>query len=264
MELTPDRKRLIERIVNVFETGTPDGRYDAIAIYADGPHDIRQITYGRSQTTEYGNLRDLVQRYVAGNGVYAGDLGTYADRVGSVPLTDDATFKGLLRNAARQDALMRDVQDVFFDERYFAPAMQWADAQQFIEPLSGLVIYDSFIHSGSILWLLRQMFPERTPADGGEERAWTAAYVAARHRWLANHPRPAVRATVYRTACFTREIDRGNWDLDQVPINANGVQVAPTTFRLTRVARIPRGRRSRGRKRRAVGSAARRARSASR
>jgi len=68
MDLSPEQKRPIEHVVNVFETGTPDGDYGAISIYADGPHDIRQITYGRSQTTEYGNLRDLVQRYVAANG----------------------------------------------------------------------------------------------------------------------------------------------------------------------------------------------------
>jgi len=71
MDLSPDQKRLIERFVNVFETGTPDGDYGLISIYADGPHDIRQITYGRSQTTEYGNLRELVQRYVAANGLLA-------------------------------------------------------------------------------------------------------------------------------------------------------------------------------------------------
>ena len=29
----------------------------------------RQITYGRSQTTEQGNLRNLLERYVALNGI---------------------------------------------------------------------------------------------------------------------------------------------------------------------------------------------------
>lgn len=46
MNLTPNHKQLIVRVVNVFETGKAAGDYAAIAIYADGPNDVRQITYG--------------------------------------------------------------------------------------------------------------------------------------------------------------------------------------------------------------------------
>src|SRR4029450_4435466 len=118
MNLTPAQQTLARRVLNVFETGRADGDYGAIAIFADGPHDIRQITYGRSQTTEYGNLRDLVQRYVAAAGLFSAALAPYAERVGSVPLTDDPVFKDLLRKAGRQDPVMRTVQDAFFDDRY--------------------------------------------------------------------------------------------------------------------------------------------------
>ena len=64
MNLTKEQKSVIKRVINVFETGTADGDYGCISIYHDGPHNIRQITYGRSQTTEYGNLRALVDLYV--------------------------------------------------------------------------------------------------------------------------------------------------------------------------------------------------------
>lgn len=227
MNLTPEQKRLIVRILNVFETGRPDGDYAAIAIFHDGPHDIRQITYGRSQTTEYGNLRELVQDYVAANGMFSAELAAFADDVGSVPLTDNREFKRLLRDAGRHDAVMRRVQDDFFDRRYFDPAMRWAEHRGFAEPLSALVIYDSFIHSGSILWLIRRRFAESPPSGGGNERTWTNEYVNARHDWLANHHRAAVRNTTYRTACFKREIARGNWDLSRVPVHTNGVDVFP-------------------------------------
>src|SRR5205085_7913435 len=130
----------------------------------------------------------------------------------------------LLRRAARQDPVMQCVQDQFFDERYFKPAMNWADNHGFTLPLAALVIYDSFIHSGSILKLLRAMFPEVPPAQGGAEKAWIAAYVKARNKWLANHPRPVVRKTTYRTECFQREIKRDNWDLSQVPIKTQDVR----------------------------------------
>ena len=67
---------------------------------------------------------------------------------------------------------MQRIQDDFFDKRYFQPAMQWADTNEFTLPLSALVIYDSFIHSGSILDFLRKRFPEVPPAKGGNEKTW--------------------------------------------------------------------------------------------
>ena len=74
MYLTPIQRDLIERVINIIETGSPEGDYGAISIYADGPHDIRQITYGRAQTTEYGNLRKLVQMYAAAGSTYSAQL----------------------------------------------------------------------------------------------------------------------------------------------------------------------------------------------
>lgn len=225
MNLTPMQKRLIERVINVFETGSPEGNYAAIVIFKDGPHNIRQITYGRSQTTEYGNLHELVKKYVHSDGLFSNDLAPFADQVGRFALTDNAVFKNLLKRAGKEDPKMRDVQDKFFDERYFKPAMKWADEHGFKEALSALVIYDSFIHSGRVLQVIRQMFPESPPSNGGDERAWAKAYVNARHKWLATHPREIVRSTVYRTQCFKNEIAKGNWDLSATPIKANGTNV---------------------------------------
>ncbi len=228
MQLTDIQKSLIQRVVNVFETGSPGGNYASISIYRDGPHDIRQITYGRSQTTEYGNLRQLLEQYVAANGMFSKHLRTYAGKVGSAPLTDDAIFKNLLKRAGKEDPVMKRTQDLFFDKAYLRPALKWADQQGFILPLSALVVYDSFIHSGSILWLIRNMFPENPPAAGGLEKSWIKAYVNARHKWLGSHSRPSVRATIYRTQCFKNEILRNNWNLSLVPIDANGVKVFPS------------------------------------
>src|ERR1700737_2076264 len=226
MELTPQQKRICERVVNVFETGKPDGDYGNISIYSDGPHDIRQITYGRSQTTEYGHLHELVEMYVNANGTLSAQLQPYLDQIGVYALVDDAQFKKFLRDAGRNDPIMQQTQDKFFDKAYFQPAMDWATAHGFTQALSGLVIYDSFIHSGGILRLLRERFPEKVPSDGGDEKEWITEYVDTRQDWLANHPRKILRATVYRTECFKREIARNNWDLSHLPIDANGVKVS--------------------------------------
>src|SRR5262245_56536638 len=103
MQLTVAQKSLIERLINTAETGRPDGDYGALVIFADGPNRIRQITYGKSQTTEYGHLETLVEMYVAANGKFSAPLAEYVDRIGHTALTDDATFKQLLVNAGKQD-----------------------------------------------------------------------------------------------------------------------------------------------------------------
>lgn len=104
--------------------------------------------------------------------------------------------------------------------------MKWADNNGFSQTLSALVIYDSFIHSGSIPIFLRKRFPASVPADGGNEKDWIAEYVGTRDSWLRNHSNQLLRKTVYRTNCFQHEIVRNNWDLSQLPISANGVNVS--------------------------------------
>jgi hypothetical protein len=224
VRLTPAQRRIIERVVNAFETGREEGDYSAVSIYSDGPHDIRQITYGRSQTTEFGNLRKLVRDYGAAHGRYSEALGRYVKLVGSHPLAEDREFRALLRGAGT-DPVMRRQQDSLFEQQYYVPAMDWAEAHGLTLPLSALVVYDSFIHSGTIPRVIRESFPETLPIDGGGERTWLTAYVKARDTFLATHRRPIVRATVYRTRCLSDEIQRGNWDLAILPVIANGVAV---------------------------------------
>ena len=74
MQLTDQQKRVCEQVLNAFETGSARGNYATIVTYDDGPNDIEQITYGRSQTTEYGNLRDLVEQYVNAGGTHSDAL----------------------------------------------------------------------------------------------------------------------------------------------------------------------------------------------
>ena len=226
MNLTAQQKRICEQVVNVFETGSTDGDYSNISIYNDGPNDIRQITYGRSQTTEYGNLHELVDLYASRNGLFSDKLRPFITKIGIKPLVDDKNFKQLLRDAGKNDPLMRQVQDEFFDKVYFQRAMRWADDNGFTRPLSALVIYDSWIHSGSILDFLRRRFPAVPPAQGGTEEDWIKQYVETRQKWLASASNKALHATVYRTRCLLNEIGRGNWDLSQLPIKANGVNVS--------------------------------------
>lgn len=248
MNLTEQQTRLIERVVNVFETGKPEGRYDAVTVANDGPHGIRQISYGKCQVTEYGSLRELISQYLLLIAttlnevpeldlVAEASLHSYRDKIGAVPLSYDIEFRRILSSLGRNSKLMRLTQDKFFYDDYFAPALAWARIEKFQYPLSMLVIYDSFIHSGSILWSIRSQFPELTPngvnfrPDAKAEKAWIRAYVDARHHWLLTHPIKILHKTTYRTACFQQQIEDDNWKLVTMPIWANGVPVGYETPR---------------------------------
>ena len=212
MNLTLQQKRICEQIINAFETGSAEGDYSAISIFHDGPNNIRQVTYGRSQTTEYGNLEELVQMYVDSHGTFSDALRPFVAKIGVTPLTEDATFKRLLIDAGKHDPIMRQVQDKFFDKRYFQPAMNWADDHGFTLALSALTVYDSQVHSGGIRGFLRKRFPEVPPDTGGDEKTWITQYVQTRQDWLANASNAELHPTVYRTECLLREIHRNNWD----------------------------------------------------
>jgi chitosanase len=221
-----DSKPLIQRIINVFETGSMEGKYDKLVIYDDGVNGSHQITYGRSQTTEQGNLGKLLDMYVEASGKFADDFTPYLSKVGRTPLVDDERFKELLVRAGREDRVMCEVQDRFFDEVYWKPAMEWFERNGFTYPLSMLVAYDSYTHSGSVPMFLRKRFIEKPPAAGGDEKKWVASYVETRHQWLKYHEKPLLRRTIYRTQTFLNEMARDNWGLDMLPIIANGVKVS--------------------------------------
>jgi len=228
--ITPAIKRKIEQVVNVFETGKADGNYAQLSIFADysDPETntrIRQITFGRSQTTEFGHLKELLQEYIDEQGVFAGEFLPYMARLGKKPsLETDKVFCELLKKAGKEDPVMRRAQDNFFDSKYYQPANNWFSSNGFTLPLSLLVIYDSFIHSGSILGFLRKRFTTTIPANGGDEKEWIGNYVDARHKWLSGHPDAILRNTNYRTTCFKEQIDHNNWNLQQ-KINAHGVMI---------------------------------------
>lgn len=218
-------KSLIQRIINTFETGRPEGKYDSLVVMADGKDKSRQVTFGRSQTTEQGNLKRLLEMYVGKGGVFATQLSPFLNQIGVKPLADDAAFKNLLQQAARQDPVMKTTQDEFFDQSYYTPAFGFFNTNGFALPLSLLVIYDSYIHSGGMRDFLRQRFPEVVPSRGGDEKAWVTAYVNVRHDWLATHENELLRRTIYRTQCFKDLIAAGNWNLDKLPVIAHGVAV---------------------------------------
>jgi chitosanase len=206
------------------ETGTLEPDYDNISIFNDGPNDIKQITYGKLQTTEFGNLKDLLNYYLSLEGKYDDIFEKYIDDVGKKQLYKNEEFKKALKDAANNDPAMREAQEWLFEEKYWKPAVKFFVENKFTTPLSMLVIFDSYIHSGSIASFLRRRFNELVPARGGNEKKWITQYLETRHEWLKNHSRPILRKTIYRTKAYIREANKNNWDLNG-DFNANGLIV---------------------------------------
>jgi chitosanase len=225
MENEQQVRTIIIRVLNVAETGDPEGKPHAVYIYPDGKNGRKQVTLGVGFTEDGGNLEKVIKRYVAKKGVFADQFLTHLPQIGKGTLAGNKKFHQLLKEAGEGDPLMAEAQSEEFSNAYLGPAFNWFTENGFTLPLSFLVISDSYLHSGGIRAALRSKFPESPPSKGGEEKAWVRGYVEARHSWLSNHSNKLLRNTVYRTQTFRNEIARENWLLGKLPITMNGVGV---------------------------------------
>ncbi len=218
-----DKRSIIKKVLLAFEQSSTSIKYDAIYKYNDGPNKIKQITVSFG-ITEYGNLKKLLTSYVEKGGRFKSSFESYLPSVGVKPLVSDDKFVGLLKESA-SDPLMQMCQESAYESMYIEPAYKFCSSNGFEANLSKLVICDSYLHSGSILSLLRNKFSESVPAKGGDEKVWTKSYCKARKDWLANHSNKILNKTVYRMDFMLDLINKGDWDLTQSPLNANGVKI---------------------------------------
>lgn len=228
---TSSQKQTAQSIINVFETSQVLGDYGNVTVIAG---DTGHLTFGRSQTTlGSGNLLDLLKRYCSNPGARFGTkLSPWLPRfeAGDLTLDTDTRLHNTLR-ATADDKVMRDTQDVFFDEVYWQPAERAATALGATSPLGVAVVYDSTVHGS---WARMR---DRTNQQAGTlaalgEQAWITAYVATRREWLATNPRPDLRKTVYRMDAFQRLIDQGFWGLE-LPLVVRGAEISLATLSAT-------------------------------
>lgn len=144
--LTATQKKSAQAIVNIFETSTVLGDYGNVTLIAG---DTGHLTFGRSQTTlGSGNMLNLLQRYCGNPGARFGwRLATYLNRFThkDLSLDNDLQLHNLLR-ATADDSVMREIQDVFFDDVYWQPAERAASQTGIDTPLGVAVVYDSTVH----------------------------------------------------------------------------------------------------------------------
>jgi len=223
--ITSEQKARMRAVINIFENDSqsPKTDYSSIYIYPDGPGERRQLTLGFG-ITEYGQMQTLVRMYINDGGSRAESFQKFVGKIGKTPLVDDKEFRALLKDSAKNDPIFQAAEDKIFVDKYFAPAQKFFTDAGFTQPLSLMVVLDSYIHSGSIPGFLRSRFSATLPSAGGNEKEWIAQYINARHAWLANHSRAILRRTIYRTQFFKNQIAKQNWEFN-TPMNANGVEV---------------------------------------
>jgi chitosanase len=225
--LTATQAQAAKAIVNLFETGTVRGQYGAVAVL---PGDTGRLTYGRSQAAlGSGNLHLLVERYCGTVGARFGArlrawLPALSARTAAVDT--DVKLHNLLR-AGADDPVMRDVQDAFFDELFWEPAVRAAARLGVRSPLGAAIVYDSWVH-GSWTSLRDRTNASGTLADLGEHE-WLRRYVRLRRDWLATHPNALLRPTVYRMDTFRRLMDQEAWGLP-LPLVVRGEEISPATL----------------------------------
>ena len=234
MDLPADQKRAIDSTLCIFETGRlpSPSAYAACTILSDGAG----ISYGKHQSTDKGGALDLVvQRYIVKNGQNAAALKPFVQYLSSnqsasfPPGTQRPAWLVSLMNllsSSGADPVMQKAQDEIFEEQYMNPALGHARSAGVKYALSLLVIYDTCIQSGpAAVSRMRNLFSEASPANGGDEKSWTKAYIRARQNWLLAFPNPLVQASSYRTKALMDIADSGNWDL-KLPMTVRKVKIA--------------------------------------
>ncbi len=233
--ITTQQKKVIDSVVSIFETGrVPTSKsYSTCSILNDGAG----ISYGKHQCTDKAGSLDLVcKRYIELGGQQADSLKQYmsylttneSTKYNNVTSNYPAWLNSLisLLKSAGSDVLMQQAQDEIFEKVYWNPALEHCENIGLKTALAHLVIYDTCIHSGpGRVSSLRQKFPEKSPANGGDEKAWVLAFLNARRAWLAANSNPLVQKTVYRIDAMLEIAKANNWDLD-TPLTVRKVKIS--------------------------------------
>lgn len=231
----------VKAILRLFESDSVQGNYDYVFVWGENgtKDDGAGITYGAEQTTENGttsfdvegkkngNLKALLELYASLGGSYTPQFEPYieklwdgVDKSKKYALTKNVAFRELLRTVGREDPVMREAQDAFFEKYYLLPALRLCYDYSFEMPLSLAVVYDSCIHSGP-----GDFLAEGEPRQGAADWLWHADgkmedeeyseiafieyYLNYRLEWLSRK-RPR---TQYRMLAFQKIIQKGNWGL---------------------------------------------------
>jgi chitosanase len=233
--ISEKQKKTIDSVVSIFETGRVPtaASYSTCSILNDGAG----ISYGKHQCTDKAGSLDLVcKRYIELGGQHADSLKQFMSYLAT---NESAKYNNVTSNypswlsslisllkSAGSDSIMQKTQDEVFEKNYWNPALEHCQNIGLKTALGHLVIYDTCIHSGpSRVSSLRQKFPEKSPTNGGDEKAWVIAFLNARRAWLASNSNTLVQKTVYRIDSMLEVAKADNWDLN-TPLTVRKVKIS--------------------------------------
>ena len=215
MVISIEQKQVIDNIISIFETGkvsAPEA-YSKVTILKDGAG----ISYGKHQSTDRADSLDaIIFRYQDLQGGLSEQFIPFLDylKMDASSKLDPNNPPGWaqdlmkLLSEAGKDPIMQKAQDDIFNEQYWLPAVRQAETIKLNLALSYAILYDTCIHSGPAgVANIRKRFPEKAPSNGGDEKAWSQAYIKARRAWLLANPNPIVKKTIYRMDAFQQIID---------------------------------------------------------
>jgi chitosanase len=230
--ITSEQKRVIDSTLSIFETGrvpSPES-YSTCTILNDGAG----VSYGKHQSTDRaGSLDKIVDLYIQNKGVLSDKLKEFVPKLATnetskisqknIPSWASELIK-ILKEAGKEP-IMQQAQDSVFDSCYWIPALGHVSNIGITTALGHLVVYDTCIHSGpGGVATIRNRFPEASPANGGDEKAWIKAYILARREWLLGSSNQLVQKTVYRMDSLIDIAKNNNWDL-VTPLTVRGVKI---------------------------------------
>jgi len=233
--ISEKQKKTIDSVVSIFETGRipTAASYSTCSILNDGAG----ISYGKHQCTDKAGSLDLVcKRYIELGGQHSDSLKQFMSYLAT---NESAKYNNVTSNypswlsslisllkSAGSDSIMQKAQDEVFEKNYWNPALEHCENIGLKTALGHLVIYDTCIHSGPArVSSLRQKFPEKSPTNGGDEKAWVIAFLNARRAWLASNPNTLVQKTVYRIDSMLDIAKSDNWDLN-TPLTVRKVKIS--------------------------------------
>lgn len=229
-----EQKDTIDCILSIFETGRLPTKesYGTVALLPDGAG----ISYGKHQATDRsGALDSIISTYARLGGPRSLELSPFAGFIAanaSCKLDSRERIQPdwyqrltqILRDLG-SDPVMQAAQDTVFAADYWAPAVKAGESAGCKYALSYAVLYDTCIHSGAgRIAYHRNRFPEKAPAGGGDEKAWLAAYLNEREKWLLASENPLVRRTIYRPQALRELLKAGNLDLAR-PLTVRGIAI---------------------------------------
>jgi chitosanase len=226
-------KAKLRACLSYFETGSIKPNYGALSIYRDGKNGTMQVTAFCMQTTEQSGLKDCLKLALEKGSIYKTvfkeairkmetgqrllsiyEYGLFVNqRIDANTDLSKVKLLYALRESGKEKA-MQDAQIEFFDSYYLEPSIVWANLNGFTLPLSNLVIYDSFIHSGRMRNDIMSKITVKKPVSGGDEKEWIRQYVENRQTWLTERSE-LLKKTTYRTRFLLSQIESDNWDLSK-------------------------------------------------